>query len=110
MQPPPTTSVEKSKWNQEAVQSNNKILSFSRTTSACVSGAVAGILGLTGINGFLFYFLSYAFLCVCLTFKLQFQFEKYVTSIISLYLGGSVEGLLSFIFFWTLFYDIVYIY
>ncbi|XP_021730386.1 ER membrane protein complex subunit 6-like isoform X2 [Chenopodium quinoa] len=71
--------------NAENVQSNMKVIYYSRTFMSIVGGIIAGILGFTGLTGFIFYFLVMAVTSVGLTAK-------------------------SFVLFWTFAYDIVHIF
>jgi hypothetical protein len=48
--------------NSRNVMHNSKSLNFSRTSMSVLAGGVAGILGLTSIVGFLFYFVVSGFL------------------------------------------------
>jgi ER membrane protein complex subunit 6 len=48
---PPVLSI-----NSRNVMHNSKSLNFSRTSMSVLAGGVAGILGLTSLVGFLFYF------------------------------------------------------
>jgi hypothetical protein len=42
-------------YNENAVRHNFSVLEYSRTCQSALVGIASGILGLTGINGFLFY-------------------------------------------------------
>ena len=44
--------------NSLNVMKNSKSLNFSRTSMSVLAGGVAGILGLTSLFGFLFYFVA----------------------------------------------------
>lgn len=43
-------------YNEAAVRNNFSVLEYSRTCQAAASGMASGILGLTGLYGFAFYF------------------------------------------------------
>ena len=45
-------------YSENAVRSNNGIVEYCRICNACLSGSTAGILGLTGLQGFVFFFLN----------------------------------------------------
>ena len=55
--------------NPRHVMQNNKALNFARTSLSVLSGGVAGILGLTALYGFLFYFVVSGFLGVYYLFR-----------------------------------------
>ncbi|KAG8122582.1 hypothetical protein E2320_018071 [Naja naja] len=44
--------------SEAAVRGNAAILDYCRTSVSALSGATAGILGLNGLYGFIFYFLA----------------------------------------------------
>ena len=52
------------------MRNNAAILDYCRTSMAALSGSTAGILGLTGLYGFAFYFITAFILSVCLLFSL----------------------------------------
>ncbi|CAN6548442.1 unnamed protein product [Malus baccata var. baccata] len=70
--------------NAENLQSNMKIIYYSRTFMSIIGGVIAGILGFTGLTGF-----------ICWN---------------QIILDGFLGGLLSFVLFWTFAYDIVHIF
>ena len=45
-------------YNELALRQNAGILEYSRTSMSSLSGCAAGILGLTGLYGFAFYFIT----------------------------------------------------
>ena len=44
--------------NEMAIRANGAILEYCRTSVSALSGGTAGIIGLTGLYGFVFYFLT----------------------------------------------------
>ncbi|RDD39246.1 ER membrane protein complex subunit 6 [Trichoplax sp. H2] len=53
---------EKEPLNPIAIFTNNGIIDYCRTSVSCIGGTAAGILGLTGFRGFLFYMVASLFL------------------------------------------------
>ena len=51
-------------FSEMSLRQNASVLEYCRTSSAALSGATAGILGLTGLWGFLFYFIASLMLSV----------------------------------------------
>ncbi|XP_021739904.1 ER membrane protein complex subunit 6-like [Chenopodium quinoa] len=96
--------------NAENVQSNMKVIYYSRTFMSIVGGIIAGILGFTGLTGFIFYFLVMAVTSVGLTAKAKFSIHTYFDSWNRILLDGFLGGLMSFVLFWTFAYDIVHIF
>ena len=92
--------------------SNTRIGTFlcSRTFMSIIGGVIAGILGFTGLSGFILYFLIMAITSVGLIAKAGFQVHSYFDSWNQIILDGFLGGLLSFVLFWTFSYDIVHIF
>ena len=72
--------------SEAAVRGNAAILDYCRTSVSALSGATAGILGLTGLHGFIFYFLA------------------------SVLLSVLIGGLFTYVLFWTFLYGMVHVY
>lgn len=79
--------------------------------SAIVAGCVAGILGMEGLPGFFFFLLSCvatsAMLCARMGSVSMFD---YFAKPYQVWTDGLTEGLMSYILFWTLLFDLVYIF
>ncbi|KAL2530653.1 Rab5-interacting family protein [Forsythia ovata] len=99
-----------STFNAENMQINAKIISYSRTFMSIIGGVIAGILGFTGLTGFIFYFLVMAIMSVGLAAKAGFSAHPYFDSWNQILLDGFLGGLLSFVLFWTFAYDMVHIF
>lgn len=82
----------------------------SRTFMSIIGGVIAGILGFTGLTGFIFYFLIMTVTSVGLIAKTGFTVYSYFDSWSQIILDGFLGGLLSFVLFWTFAYDIVHIF
>ncbi|KAK1279472.1 hypothetical protein QJS04_geneDACA002949 [Acorus gramineus] len=97
-------------FNAENLQSNLRIINYSRTFMSIVGGVVAGILGFTGLMGFVFYFLIMAITSLGLLAKAKFSVHTYFDSKNRMLLDGFLGGLMSFVLFWTFAYDIIHIF
>ncbi|KAI4335017.1 hypothetical protein L6164_013704 [Bauhinia variegata] len=97
-------------FNAENLQSNMKIIYYSRTFLSIIGGVVAGILGFTGLKGFVLYFLLMAVTSLGLIAKAKFSIHSYFDSWNQVVLDGFLGGLMSFVLFWTFAYDIVHIF
>ncbi|GAV71682.1 Rab5ip domain-containing protein [Cephalotus follicularis] len=97
-------------FSAENLQSNMKVIYYSRTFLSIIGGVIAGILGFTGLTGFVFYFLVMAFASVGLIAKAKCSIHLYFDSWNRVVLDGFVGGLMSFVLFWTFAYDIVHIF
>ncbi|CAI9098486.1 OLC1v1035145C1 [Oldenlandia corymbosa var. corymbosa] len=96
--------------NQEHLQSNMRVIHYSRTFMSIIGGVIAGILGLTSLMGFIFYFLVMGITSVGLAAKAGFSAQTYFDSWNGIILDGFLGGLMSFVLFWTFAYDIVHIF
>jgi len=96
--------------NPEKIANNVRIVYSSRIFLSIIAGCTAGILGLTGLIGFACYLLLCTLQTIVLLFKIKFKVHTFYKSLFTMWLEGLVQGLLSFILFWTLIYDIVHIY
>ncbi|GAA5989872.1 hypothetical protein JCM11641_001958 [Rhodosporidiobolus odoratus] len=90
---------------------NSKSLYYVKSTTALVAGATAGLLGLTNLRGFAFFFLSSfavggAFTALSCGGKPGRYFLKPSEPLLS----GTMGNLFSYVLAWTFFYSLVYIY
>lgn len=77
-----------------------------------VAGCFAGILGVTGYKGFVVYVISHLALGLCISFKAGFHLSRYFTSPWSMFYSGigSQTEILTFILFWTVTNNLVYLF
>ncbi|XP_022870389.1 ER membrane protein complex subunit 6-like isoform X2 [Olea europaea var. sylvestris] len=75
-----------------------------------IGGVIAGLLGFTGLRGFIFYFLVMAITSVGIAAKAGFYVRPYFDSWNQILLDGFLGGLLSFVLFWTYSYFYIYIF
>jgi hypothetical protein len=52
-------------FNEMAIRYNGAMLEYCRTSVSALAGSSAGIIGLTGLYGFIFYFLASLVMSVC---------------------------------------------
>ncbi|KAM4797447.1 ER membrane protein complex subunit 6 [Rhinophrynus dorsalis] len=96
--------------SEAAVRGNAAVLDYCRTSVSALSGATAGILGLTGLYGFIFYFLASFLLSLLLVLKSGRRWNKYFKSRRPLFTGGLIGGLFTYVLFWTFLYGMVHVY
>lgn len=96
--------------SEVAVRGNAAVLDYCRTSVSALSGATAGILGLTGLYGFIFYFLASFLLSLLLILKASRRWNKCFKSRRMLFTGGLVGGLFTYVLFWTFLYGMVHVY
>ncbi|GAA5831886.1 hypothetical protein JCM5353_008132 [Sporobolomyces roseus] len=93
------------------LQHNQKSLYYVKSTTSCIAGATAGILGLTNFIGFAFFFISTITVGVAFgALKCKGTSNKFFLGKAQVVTSGLAEGLFSYVLFWTLFYSLVYIY
>nr|XP_057934581.1 ER membrane protein complex subunit 6 isoform X1 [Doryrhamphus excisus] len=96
--------------SEVAMRGNAAVLDYCRTSVSALSGATAGILGLTGLYGFIFYLLSSFLLSLLLILKAGRRWNKCFKSRRLLFTGGLVGGLFTYVLFWTFLYGMVHVY
>nr|XP_012622402.1 ER membrane protein complex subunit 6-like [Microcebus murinus] len=69
------------------------VLDYRLTSVSALSGATAGILGLTGLYGLIFYLLASILLSLLLILKAGRRWNKYFKSQRPLFTGGLIGGL-----------------
>ncbi|KAK7790821.1 hypothetical protein R5R35_008602 [Gryllus longicercus] len=97
-------------YGEAAVRNNAAILEYCRTSMAALSGATAGLLGLTGFYGFGFYVFAVIGLWCLILFKAGAHWEKYFISRRALLTSGFFGGLFTYVLFWTFLYGMVHVY
>uniref|UniRef100_A0A4X2MDQ9 ER membrane protein complex subunit 6 n=1 Tax=Vombatus ursinus TaxID=29139 RepID=A0A4X2MDQ9_VOMUR len=78
--------------SEAAVRGNAAVLDYCRTFVSALSGATAGILGLTSFYGFVFYFLASTLLSLLLALKAGRRWNKYFKSRRPLFPGALLGG------------------
>lgn len=82
-----------------------------RTILFIVSGIACGILGLTSLNGLLFFLAVTVFTTIAFLLKMKFDVKKYTNSSFFQFVSHGVSSTaMSFVLFWTLSFALVYIY
>ncbi|PVZ99970.1 hypothetical protein BB558_003993 [Smittium angustum] len=103
--------VEKA-YYEPIVNINNLTLSNIHTLTIWAAGATAGILGLVGYLGFVFFALCWLAITVAISaIKCRNEPSSHFRGGFKELLIGSIFGsLLTYILVWTLFYGLIYIY
>lgn len=97
----------------DKVAHNDNVVYKCKIWMSLVFGIVAGIFGYTGLSGFLFYVVVsflIAPVLIALALPTPFSIHNTFTSWSNIVMGGFTQGLLTYILFWTISYDIVYIF
>jgi hypothetical protein len=103
-------NIEPVLYSEVAVRFNENSLEQCRTSVSALSGCVAGILGLTSYKGFLFYAFSMFFLSFLIYLYIRNEHRKFFTSLNHIFLNGFLNGLLTYVLFWTFLYGMVHVY
>ncbi|KAI8888513.1 DUF786-domain-containing protein [Backusella circina FSU 941] len=98
------------KYVQANVMHNTRQLQYIRSCFAAIAGSAAGILGLTNLNGFLFYGVSWLILSGLLLLTRKNINKHFINGYKDIVLDGAMGGLLSFVLFHTLLYGLVHLY
>eukprot|EP00667_Euglena_gracilis_P028149 EG_transcript_35580 len=103
--------VQETVYSMERMAKNNANLYKIRQFTAILAGCIVGLMGWTGLAGFLAYLEICVVVSLYLAYRLNFKTTQYFTSRSDL-LGPSAvtSGMLSFILFWTLVYDSIWIF
>ena len=86
---------------------------YARTSISALSGVTAGILGLTGLHGFIFYVICALGLFLGLILKSggsKLKSRQYFLSRKQLLFSGQFGALFTYILFWTFLYGMVHVY
>lgn len=99
-------------YNEWAIRQNASMVDYCRTSTAAVAGATAGILGLTGLYGFAFFFVYSFILSILLAFKAGSNWTNYFTSRRQIWFDGmiGIGGLFTYVLLWTFLYGMVHVY
>ncbi|OEL22429.1 hypothetical protein BAE44_0016553 [Dichanthelium oligosanthes] len=81
-------------FHAENLVSNVKSINYSRTFLSIISGVVAGIWGITGLMGFVFYFLVMMVASLGLLVKAKFSVHTYFDSWNRIVIEGVLGGLM----------------
>ena len=103
---------EKVVYSEAAVRYNASVVDYCRTSTAAIAGATAGVLGLTGLYGFAFFFVYSLILSVMLAAKAGSDWNKYFTSRRQIWFDGmiGIGGLFTYVLLWTFLYGMVHVY
>jgi len=93
-----------------SMATNHNIIEYCRTSMSAMSGSVAGIIGLTSLYGFAFYFVMAVILWLIIIVKVGNNWTKYFTSRRQILTNGLFGGLTTYVLFWTFLYGMVHVY
>lgn len=98
-------------FDMGALQSNTIKTDKIRSFMGIVSGCIAGILGLTGLEGLVCFLACHLAVSISILSKMKFNLKAYSRESLFGFLTGDLQPFaLSFTLFWTLFYGLVYLF
>jgi len=99
-------------FNDGAIRYNLGVIDYCRTSMSALSGAAAGILGLTALQGFIFYAISaFSLSLMLLLFKAGLKtWDQYFLSRSPVITGGLMNQLFTYVLCWTFLYGMVHVY
>ncbi|ORX42149.1 hypothetical protein BCR36DRAFT_587449 [Piromyces finnis] len=98
------------KLNIQAIVENNQKAQTIRIVMSIFGGLAAGVLGITGFNGFYFYIGLNVIILIALLMKSKFQITKYFNGKMDILCGDLFSNLLCYIMFWCLGYALINVY
>jgi hypothetical protein len=95
----------------DELRKNMSKIDVARSLMCILSGVMTGILGYTGLQGFLFFIAVYIVVAVAIAFRFKFNTRLYTNMSFMSFISFDLQKhALSFVLFWTLSYALVYIY
>jgi hypothetical protein len=96
--------------SESAIRYNDFLLDYCQTSMSALSGSAAGIIGLTGLNGFAFYFICSLVLSFAILLYIGNNTKKYFLSKQNIFTGQLWSGIQTYLLFWTFLYGMVHVY
>ena len=96
--------------SESAIRYNDFLLDYCQTSMSAMSGSAAGIIGLTGLNGFVFYFICSLILSFVILLYIRANTKKYFLSKQTIFTGTLWSGVQTYLLFWTFLYGMVHVY
>uniref|UniRef100_T1JYP5 ER membrane protein complex subunit 6 n=1 Tax=Tetranychus urticae TaxID=32264 RepID=T1JYP5_TETUR len=93
-----------------AMRSNMILLDYCKTSMSALSGFTAGVIGLYGAYGFIFYFLCAFLVWAMILIRMGPNYKKYFHKRITIFTNGLGSGLFTYVLFWTFLYGMVNVY
>ena len=103
-------AIKEKNLDEDVIKKNMEKVMPLRFFSTIFAGMAAGILGLTGFIGLGFYLLNFLLVTVLLFLHIKNQRGNFSNSLISLLFEGLFNHGMTYILFWVMFYNLVYIY
>lgn len=96
--------------SEAAIRYNDYLLDYCQTSMSALSGCAAGIMGLTGLYGFIFYFICSLLLSFLILLYLGTNVKKYFLAKSTIITGTLWSGIQTYLLFWTFLFGMVHVY
>ena len=96
--------------SESSIRYNDYLLDYCQTSMSALSGCAAGIMGLTGLYGFVFYFVSSLCLSLIILISMGANSKKYFLSRKTIITGTLWSGIQTYLLFWTFLFGMVHVY
>ncbi len=97
-------------FSEASIRYNDFLLDYCQTSMSALSGCAAGIIGLTGLYGFVFYFICSLFLSMIILLKMGPDSARYFISKKTIVTGTLWSGIQTYLLFWTFLFGMVHVY
>ena len=99
-------------FNMGNIQSNARTIQWIRSFMSLTGGTMMGILGFTGLQGFIGFLILHVVVSTAIVAKASFSLTDYVpgSKLPNFLIEGLTGELMSFLLFWTMFYGLVHVY
>lgn len=97
-------------FSEASIRYNDFLLDYCQTSMSALSGSAAGIMGMTGLYGFIFYFICSLFLSMLILLNMGSNSSKYFVSKKTIITGTLWSGIQTYLLFWTFLFGMVHVY
>jgi hypothetical protein len=97
-------------FSDASIRYNDFLLDYCQTSMSALSGCAAGIIGLTGVYGFVFYFICSLFLSFIILMYMGSNANRYFISKSTIVSGTLWSGIQTYLLFWTFLFGMVHVY
>lgn len=94
---------------QPSLQHNMQMISNCRTMTLIFGGMTAGIFGLDGLQGMLFYLALVVIVSIIIAVRLGFSGKPYFENLGQAATSGMFANLLTYLLMWVMFHNLVYV-
>lgn len=97
-------------YSEASIRYNDFLLDYCQTSMSALSGCAAGIMGMTGLYGFVFYFICSLLLSLIILVYMGQNSSRYFISKKTIVTGTLWAGIQTYLLFWTFLFGMVHVY